>query len=55
MNVADTLARMRHRYQNTNNRYQTANVTAGLSCQRDADTHVTDTVARVRGNGITLT
>ena len=36
------------RYQNTNNRYQSANVTTGLSCQRDADTHVTDTAARVR-------
>ena len=36
-----------HRYQITNNRYQSANVTAGLLCQRDADTHVTD-AARVR-------
>ena len=42
----------RRRYQITNNRYQTANVTAGLSRQRDADMSVTDTAARVcRGSG----
>lgn len=41
---------MRRCYQNTNNRYQSANVAAGLSCQRDADTHVTDTTgAGARG------
>ena len=41
--------RTRSRYRNTNNRYQSANVTLGLSCQLDANTHVTDTAARVRG------
>ena len=39
----------RSRYQITNNCYQSANVTLGLSCQRDADRNVTDTAARVRG------
>ena len=34
-------------YQNTNNRYQSANVTVGLSCQRDADMSVTDTATQV--------
>ena len=38
----------RSRYRNTNNRYQSANMAAGLSCQRDADGNVTDTAARVR-------
>ena len=37
------------RYQITNNHYQSANVTLGLSCQHDADMSVTDTAARVRG------
>ena len=36
------------RYQNTNNRYQSANVTLGLLRQRDADRNATDTAARVR-------
>ena len=45
----EVMRQMRRRYQNTNNRYQSANVAAGLSCQRDADTHVTDTATWVRG------
>ena len=40
--------RTRRRYQNVKNRYQSANVTAGLSRQRDADSNVTDTAAQVR-------
>ena len=42
-------ARTRHCYRITNNRYQSANVTACLSCQRDADMNVTDTATQVRG------
>ena len=44
----EVMRRTRRRYQITNNHYQSTNVTAGLSCQRDADAHVTDTAARVR-------
>ena len=44
----EVMRRMRRRYQNTNNRYQSANVAAGLSCQRHADMNVTDAATRVR-------
>ena len=42
----------RSRYRNTNNRYQSANVKAGLSCQRDADSNVTGVAARVRRGAV---
>ena len=42
------MRRTRRRYRNANNRYQSANVAADLSCQRDADTHVAGAAARVR-------
>ena len=66
MNAMDTAARVRRgvatrrhevrrrtrrRYQNTNNRYQSVNMTVGLSCQRDADMNVTDAASRGAGSG----